>query len=239
MIFTLRQSPPFSTKADKKSEFPDAIALLSLERWAAEQRGFVLAVSTDGDWARSAEQSLNVICVPQLAAALNLFNRDDAFVAARLAANPAAGTAASLSASIERAHEEAVEIFYVEANAPYHYESEDEYATIDAWEVAEPRFNVLTSDADFVTVAFPVAVKATFHASFSITVRDSIDKDYVSIGGSQASTSEEFDVQVVVTVARDDDDPDPEVVDLETDPTTLSADFGYVEVDYGEDRDDW
>jgi len=231
--------PPFSTKADKKSEFPDAIALLSLEHWAAEQGGLVLAVSGDGDWARFAEQSLHVICMPQLAAALNLFNGDDAFVAARLAANLAGGTAASLSSSIQSALESSVEIFDVEANAPYYYESEDEHATIEEWLIAEPRFDVLTSDADFVTVAFSVAVKATFHASFSFTVRDGIDKDDVGIGGAQASKSEEFDVQVVVTIARDDDGPDPDVVELETDASSLSVDFGYVEVDYGDDRDDW
>jgi len=230
--------PPFSTKADKKSEFPDAIALLSLEHWAAEQGGFVLAVSDDGDWARFAEQSAHVVCVPQLAAALNLFNGDDAFVAARLAANLKAGTAASLATNIESALEAAVEIFNVEASAPYYYESEDEYAKVDKWSVAEPRFDVLTSDADYVTVAFPVEVKATFYASFSFTVRDGIDKDDVPIGGAKASTSEEFDVQVVVTVARDDDGPDPDVLDLETDASTLTVDFGYVEVDYG-DREDW
>lgn len=230
---------PFSAKADKKSEFPDAIALLSLEQWGAEQGGFVLAVSADSDWARFADQSPSVICVSELAAALNLFNADDAFVAARLAANLAAGTAALLSARIQRALEASVEVFDVEASAPYYYESQNEYATIEEWSVAEPRFDVLTSDADFVTLAFPVAVKATFEASFSFTVRDGIDKDYVGIGGAQASKSEEFDVQVVVTVSRDDDGSDPEVVDLEIDASSLSVDFGYIEVDYGDDYDDW
>lgn len=231
--------PPFSTKADKKSEFPDAIALLSLEHWATAEGGYVLAVSGDGDWARYAEQSPHVICVPQLAAALNLFNGDDAFVAARLAANLAGGTAASLRASIQNALEASVEIFDVEASAPYFYEAEDEYATIDDWSVSESRFDILTSDSDCVTLAFHVAVRATFYASFSFNVRDSIDKDYINIGGTQANKSEEFDVQVVVTVGREDDGPDPDVVDLETDASSLSIDFGEVEIDYGDDHDDW
>lgn len=46
--------PPFAPKGDKKSEFPDAIALLSLEAWA-DANGAVLAVSRDGDWKRYAE----------------------------------------------------------------------------------------------------------------------------------------------------------------------------------------
>lgn len=232
--------PPFSAKADKKSEFPDAISLLSLEHWAERQDGFVLAVSNDGDWGRYAEQSPRVIVVPALAPALNLFNKDDAFVAARLAANLAAGTALRLHAGIDAALQEAVEVFHVEASAPYSFETEDEVATIDSWQVAEPRFDVVASDAEHVTLAFPLVAKATFEAFFSFTVRDGIDKDYIGIGGAQASTTEEFDVQVLVTIDREDDDPDPEIVDLEIDRSSLSVDFGYVEVDYGDDRGgDW
>lgn len=232
--------PPFSAKADKKSEFPDAIALLSMQHWAEQQDGFVLAVSNDGDWTRFAEQSPRVIVVPALAPALNLFNSDDAFVAARLAANLAGGTALSLRARIDAALESAIEIFDVEASAPYYYETSDEFATVNEWEVAEPRFDVVDSDADFVTLAFPLVVKATFEASFTFTVRDGIDKDYISIGGANTSTTEHFDVQILVTVARDDESPDPEIIDLETDISSLSVDFGQVEVDYGDERsDEW
>jgi hypothetical protein len=231
---------PFSPKADKKSEFPDAIALLSLQHWAEQQNGFVLAVSNDGDWGRFAEQSPRVIVVPALAPALNLFNSDDAFVAARLAANLAAGNALSLRAKIDAALESAVEVFDVDASAPYYFETEDEYATIHGWEVAEPRFDVVESDTQFVTLAFPLLVKATFEASFSFTVRDGIDKDYISIGRAQGSTTESFDVQVLVTVARDDEGADPEVVELEIEAPSLAVDFGHVEVDYGDDRgDEW
>ena len=49
--------PPFSTKERKKSEFPDALALLSLERWATQNKSLVLLVSADGDWKKLVEQS--------------------------------------------------------------------------------------------------------------------------------------------------------------------------------------
>ena len=38
--------PPFSESGKKKSEFPDAIALASLEGWAKENKHRVIAVST-------------------------------------------------------------------------------------------------------------------------------------------------------------------------------------------------
>lgn len=229
---------PFSNKADKKSEFPDAIALLSLEHWASQKGGYVLAVSNDGDWLKFAEKSDHLICVSQLAGALNLFNRDDAVVAARLAANFASGAAQKLRNWVEQELERAVEIFDVEASAPYFYSSEDEYAIVDYWELENERFDVLASDSGSVTVAFNVLAKATFHASFSFEVRDSIDKDYISIGGTRAAISEEFSIQIVVTISRDDADADPEIIELEADGATLAVDFGYVEVDYGDDRDD-
>lgn len=233
-------APPFSTKADKKNEFPDAMALLSLEHWGEQQDGLVLAISNDGDWRRFADHSPRVIVLPAIAPALNLFNGDDAFVAARLAANMAGENAVAVKASIDAALEGVIELFDVEANAPYYYETEDEYGTIKEWAVAEPRFDVVASEAEFVTLAFPLNVTATFEASFSFTVRDGIDKDYISIGGTRASITETFDAQVLVTIARDDDGPDPEVVDLEIEVGGLMVDFGYVEVDYGDERgDEW
>ena len=230
-------APPFSVKADKKNEFPDAMALLSLEHWAEQEDGLVLAISSDGDWRRFADQSSRVIVLPSIAPALNLFISDDAFVAARLAANMAGEGAAIVKSAIDSALEDIIDVFDVEANAPYYYETEDEYATIKEWEVAEPRFDVVASEADFVTLAFPLNVTARFEASFSFTVRDGIDKDYISIGGTRASITESFDAQALVTIARNDDSPDPEVVDLEIEVGGLSVDFGYVEVDYGDDRD--
>ena len=179
--------PPFSKKAEKKSEFPDAIALLSLEHWGEEHGGFVLAVSSDGDWKRFAATSEHIICVQQLAAALSLFNRSDAVVAGRLSANLLANTAAQLKQRIDSLLESTVESFEVEANAPYYYETEDEHATIDSWSVDDYQFDVIDSDDDSVTISFTVTVNATFNAGFTFEVRDSIDKDYITIGGTQAA----------------------------------------------------
>ncbi|MCR4470036.1 hypothetical protein [Burkholderia sp. SCN-KJ] len=36
----------------RSHEFPDAVALLALEHWAAEHDTAVLVVSTDSDWQR-------------------------------------------------------------------------------------------------------------------------------------------------------------------------------------------
>jgi hypothetical protein len=48
---------PFEEGEKKKNEFPDAIALITLEEWAKRNGKVVLAISWDGGWARFAENS--------------------------------------------------------------------------------------------------------------------------------------------------------------------------------------
>ena len=50
-------SAPFQSSGAKKSEFPDAIALLSLEAWAKTRERKILAISKDTGWAEFADHS--------------------------------------------------------------------------------------------------------------------------------------------------------------------------------------
>jgi hypothetical protein len=66
--------PPFHKSNEKKHEFPDAVALLSLEAYA-ENNG-ILVVSEDKDWVTfcSQSESKRLHCVPDLTTALALIN---------------------------------------------------------------------------------------------------------------------------------------------------------------------
>jgi len=46
-----RSTPPFGHRADKKHEFPDAISVVAIEAWAAEQNESVVVVSRDNGMA--------------------------------------------------------------------------------------------------------------------------------------------------------------------------------------------
>jgi len=57
---------PFRT-GKKKSEFPDAIALYSLDKWAANNKRRIMAISADNDWAAFAEKhSERWMCVKRI-----------------------------------------------------------------------------------------------------------------------------------------------------------------------------
>lgn len=58
--------PPFEQKSAKKSEFPDAAALLILEAHAEEYNSAGIVVSRDGGWQAFADQSDYLYCVKTL-----------------------------------------------------------------------------------------------------------------------------------------------------------------------------
>jgi hypothetical protein len=64
---------PFEKSADKKNEFPDALALLSLEAWAEMNDLNILAVSSDKGWSRYADTSKRIDVIDNLADALAHF----------------------------------------------------------------------------------------------------------------------------------------------------------------------
>jgi len=52
-----QSEPPFSETGNKKNEFPDAIALISLETWASKNKTKVIVVTSDNDWRNFCQSS--------------------------------------------------------------------------------------------------------------------------------------------------------------------------------------
>ena len=67
---------PFADSGDKKHEFPDALALKSLERWAEKNNKLLLCVSEDADWKRFCEGKHHIDCVDSLPDALDKMLED-------------------------------------------------------------------------------------------------------------------------------------------------------------------
>lgn len=64
---------PFEEKKDKKSEFPDAIALISLENWAEKNGLNLIAVSADKGWKTFANNSARIKVIDNLTDAMAVF----------------------------------------------------------------------------------------------------------------------------------------------------------------------
>lgn len=66
-------TPPFDTVAQKKNEFPDAMALHSLEAYAKEKRKKMLVVSADNGWKNFCRESEFLVYEQNLGIAMGYF----------------------------------------------------------------------------------------------------------------------------------------------------------------------
>lgn len=226
--------PPFGKSSEKKAEFPDAIALLTLEKWAEANDTLVLAVCTDRDWEAFAAESERIIYIKDLPAALGLFNDQDSVIAARIVNSIKSGSASILESKIQDKLEYYIDgyDFDVDASSAFYYDYEIDNASIANWEYAnKSAIVVVSSNDEEVVISFDLKVEALVEGSFTFSVRDSIDRDYVSLGGTAVEASADFTVNAIATFSKSND-RDPDLVDLEIDGRGISVDFGSVEPDY-------
>lgn len=229
--------PPFSTKPDKKSEFPDALALGALEGWAANRKGCVVLVSRDSGWQKFAESSDWLVCFNDLRTVLGAFNSEDTFFAKRLVVEMNNGVHGDILAAVDAHLENAILDMYpnIEAESAFQYDVD-----FDGWDFQSresfdaDRVSAVESDEDSITLSLVANVVVAAEASFTFVVRD--EGDYIPVGGAQHSIEQTIRLPLSITVTRDPEAP--KLLDAEvSEPRGLTLDFGYVEIDHG-DYDD-
>jgi hypothetical protein len=234
---------PFEESGKKKNEFPDAIALMSLESWAKEHKTKVLAVAKDTDWKRFSENSDYIDVIEDLAEAISTFQPQSSAVdyCTTISKLLTKNQPEDLYQQIDQYLSEQVsEIdLYPEADSQFFYEP-------DIVEIVLENFELLTRDDGSVLlqpvqgqnnkliVEAKVFVTATASTTFSLAVHDSIDKDYVSIGSSSASKEFDFEAEVLLTFEGDFDEGVEyvELTDFELLSHPRDVDFGSIEPDW-------
>lgn len=232
------KQPPFEKIEKKKNEFPDAFALVSLEEHGAEQEQLILCVSGDGGWQEYADASAHLVCVNDLDGALALFNEAGQVVADRVLDLLRKGEAPTIDGGIESEFAFRLDDgFDIEASSYVDFEEEPESAVLKSidW-AAVPAPTVIALDADSVTFTLELKAVVTYGANFSFHVRDSIDRDYVSLGGAHASRDQEDAFRIALTVSREMEG-EPELFEAELARKGVLVDFGEVHPFEDEDLD--
>lgn len=232
--------PPFAG-ARKKYEFPDAIALAALRRWS-EDNGPVLVVSKDRGWLTFCEESDYLYCADDIGKALALFHEDEGVVAqciASITADPNGFVASAIVDAIQRDLDDLD--FDVDASAFMEWDAEIEEAVVEEMKYAgnDAEQRIVSSDADSVTFLVPVTAKIRVQASFNFSVHDSIDKDYVSLGGAVEDVTLQHRYQITLTVTGKGGQ-DIEIDDAVINPATRlrEVDFGHIEP-FSEPEPEW
>ena len=233
---------PFETGKDKKHEFPDAIALLSVEGWAEDNDLNVIAVSQDKGWTNYSKNSERITVVSSLSAALEKFqphNKVENIIASiredSLLDEPNHILEQITSAIFDSLDGTDIDI---EASSSFYYEYDDVYATylehdFETDENGLVKVNIIRISDELIALKVTAIVECVVHASFDFSVRDSIDKDYVGMGGSSCEMESSYKTDVVVTLAGDFSDGIDNIDAEETEvmETLGYADFGEVEPD--------
>jgi hypothetical protein len=227
-----RPLPPFAEKDGKKSEFPDAIALLALEHLARERRTIVLAVSRDGDWADFAAQSAHIVVVDDLAKMLERYNLAGVLIAQRLVIALQEAESPELFQMIEREIGSWLDNcdFTPDGETEFLFDAMPSAATLDGWEIEDGPSVVLFNENE-LTFSVDLACQITFEADFDLQIRDGVDKDYISMGSAAASKSETRTINITVICALTEDGA-YEPYEVEMNRQHLHIDFGRVEPEW-------
>ncbi|GGB43041.1 hypothetical protein GCM10011380_35660 [Sphingomonas metalli] len=241
---------PFEATGDKKHEFPDALALLSLQEWARSSGKTILAASGDNGWKAFAEASEHVFVEGDLAAALGIVQQHTEAATVAIEAFLQAiddGALEETKASINDQLSDALVDweFDVEAWSSIRYEVDQTELKFGSFELVKAgeqyAMTIVRLAADETVVRVEMEISATANADFSLYLWDSIDREELSMGGTSASSEETFEASVLLTIAGAiDGAPDQlEVIGVEVIDALGSVDMGEVEIDYGGDDDDY
>jgi hypothetical protein len=243
-------SPPFEATGAKKSEFPDAIALLSIEAWAREKGKKVLAVSDDGGWTAFAATSDHIDVEPDFAKALEIV-QEHADAAEKAVAEWLTALEAGALGETAKYLEDGLGTslsewpFFAEGSGAYHLELDTVELCLGSYTLNT--FNggyditVVRIGSSQIVARIGATFKATARADFSLAAWDSIDKEYVGMGSQSAEQDIEFDGAFLLTLAGDISEGIDflDIEEIEVVDAIGSVDFGEVEIDHYDDEEDY
>ncbi len=233
-------SPPFELKAAKKTEFPDATALLVLEAFAAENDTDGIVVSNDGGWEAFASQSPRLYCVKSLDELTALFAATgDVAVQIQTAINTAIEDSRSpLRSQLSDALEDHVRYaswsvgeIYTDINGRVEGEVGD--VSLTDHELLVEETSIWNDDENATT--WLVEVTASVKVDVAVTVTtylwDSIDRDEVQLGTDTTNHEIEIEVSAFLTCSNVQAESEPEDWDVEVEiaPGDYDVDVGEVQ----------
>lgn len=226
----LNELAPFSKQ--KPKEFVDAIALSTLDGWASNNGGLIIAVSNDMDWQNYCDQSKNLVCINDIAKMLDLLNAsaqhfkdiiNDLIVNGQLdLANEILPVVSSVGNEFE------VEFI---ANSFLSFEHElvqvecmpNNISNEELIEIAE----IVEFDEVSLTLSFEIPCNFNVEFDVSFEVWDSIDKESIYLGGNSYETS--IKKNITAYAFFDFDEGNAVFSYAEAEPDSLRAKFGTIE----------
>jgi len=235
-------APPFSAAGKNKAEFPDAIALLSLQHWANASNLKVLAVSNDRGWKAYADLHEWIELREELGGALSVLQKHEeeaSAVVQELLKSIENSSAPELVAKFKAMLQDELSSYdvYGEADSAYSLDSDDVELQLTEFKFVgddeEYAFAVVQSGPHVLVAEVELEVSVKAETTFYMSVYDSVDKDYTPVGSAAARTEEdELAFKGLVTFEREGNSGTIHLSKLELVDGPSSITFGFVEPDY-------
>jgi hypothetical protein len=199
--------PPFEPSGAKKAEFPDAIALITLERWAERQQTEILVVSADRGWARYAETSTNMFPSDDLATALDAFQRPNAanVITALIDTIRQRDSLGLIAKLHEAVQERGVIDFQIDAASEFLVTSVVPRTTVKEVTLAEttegpPSVKVVGVSARGATVLIHPRAVVQVDCTVQLAAREQSSREQVDVGRATFALNEEVAFGALVTL---------------------------------------
>lgn len=230
--------PPFALKADKKSEFPDAAALLLLEHHAEQNDTKGILASADAGWRGFADQSNRLYCAKSLEELAALFAATDAHAQAvrdKIAAvvsDENSRLRSQLTESL-REHLDEADWDVSELNSTRRIEPEVTDVEMTGYEVDGASLNVWKVDDEPGAWVVELTAVATVDVTVSVQffVWDSIDREELAFGSDSFTFTQTVDVEAFLTCQSVKLETDPEAWQIEVEIGTGEYSLGDAEVE--------
>lgn len=195
------ERPPFEKKDSKKNEFPDAMALQSLDQYAKNRRTLMLVVSSDNGWKEFCRLSRRLVCIEDLVMAMGYFHRVPSVAATALA-----DQVDKISPDIETKISEYYDLmgvdFWVTSDHRYDIEvTEVEYRHFEY--SGESPFNLINYFEKHQSYVFESTIDAEVLVEADITFYAEVNEKTKKIGEITKSEVFTHDISILITITGD------------------------------------
>lgn len=194
--------PPFAKEGKKKSEFPDAITLSAVEKWAKKNSAKVLAIAYDKDWKDYCKQSPNIEYQENLADVLAELNALNApYVVLDQIEKFISVNDLDLQTKINQYLTEELKYFTPDQDAEsyLYWEPDGITAWFDSFSFISNECRIIEADECQIVIEADINIIINAEGEFSLSVYDSIDKDYVGLSSVIAKVENDFDSKILLT----------------------------------------
>jgi PIN domain len=236
-LITMYFAPEAPFEEGKKHEFPDAIALITLEDWARINGKKLLAITRDKGWIAFCEKSEWIDTEPDVSNALQRFQAHTESarrLVASLLSSIAAGERQDVKNELEeRLASEIVEIEpVIEAGSDFYWSADSFHNRMEHISLltSSDSFKIIQTRKDGVVARITLKIIARVDVKFNYFA----DANHAhKIAENDESIETEFRASVLVTI-QGDAAHDCTLADLELDDASIELDFGDIGPDNGD-----